>query len=38
MKALPSGLICERFAPRLLAAREDDLATGSGDNLVLATT
>lgn len=28
-----SGLIRERFAPRLLAAREDDLATGSGDNI-----
>jgi L-alanine-DL-glutamate epimerase-like enolase superfamily enzyme len=28
-----SGLIRERFAPRLLAAREDDLAARSGDNL-----
>jgi L-alanine-DL-glutamate epimerase-like enolase superfamily enzyme len=28
-----SGLIRERFAPRLLAAREDELATRSGDNL-----
>jgi L-alanine-DL-glutamate epimerase-like enolase superfamily enzyme len=28
-----SGLIRERFAPRLLAAREDELATISGDNL-----
>jgi L-alanine-DL-glutamate epimerase-like enolase superfamily enzyme len=27
------GLIHERFAPRLLAAREDDLATESGDNI-----
>jgi L-alanine-DL-glutamate epimerase-like enolase superfamily enzyme len=27
------GLIRERFAPRLLAAREADLATASGDNL-----
>src|SRR5688572_5340790 len=27
------GLIHERFAPRLLAAREDGLATESGDNL-----
>src|SRR5262249_7851423 len=28
-----SGLIRERFAPRLLAAREDELTTRSGDNL-----
>jgi D(-)-tartrate dehydratase len=28
-----SGLIRERFAQRLLAAREDELATRSGDNL-----
>jgi L-alanine-DL-glutamate epimerase-like enolase superfamily enzyme len=28
-----SGLIRERFAPRLLAAREDELVTKSGDNL-----
>jgi D(-)-tartrate dehydratase len=28
-----SGLIRERFAPRLLAARETDLATESGDNI-----
>jgi D(-)-tartrate dehydratase len=28
-----SGLIRERFASRLLAAREDELATRSGDNL-----
>ncbi|MBO0860332.1 MAG: mandelate racemase [Chloracidobacterium sp.] len=28
-----SGLIRERFAPRLIAAREDELATKSGDNL-----
>jgi L-alanine-DL-glutamate epimerase-like enolase superfamily enzyme len=28
-----SGLICDRFAPRLLAAREADLATESGDNI-----
>jgi D(-)-tartrate dehydratase len=28
-----SGLIRERFAPRLLAAREDDLVTDAGDNL-----
>ena len=28
-----SGLIRERFAPRLLAAREDELITRSGDNL-----
>jgi D(-)-tartrate dehydratase len=28
-----SGLICERFAPRLIAAREDELVTRSGDNL-----
>jgi L-alanine-DL-glutamate epimerase-like enolase superfamily enzyme len=28
-----SGLIQERFAPRLLAAREDELATESGDNI-----
>lgn len=27
-----SGLIRERFAPRLIAAREDELATKSGDN------
>jgi D(-)-tartrate dehydratase len=27
------GLIRERFAPRLLAAREADLATAAGDNL-----
>jgi D(-)-tartrate dehydratase len=27
------GLIRERFAPRLLAAREADLATASGDNI-----
>jgi D(-)-tartrate dehydratase len=27
------GLIRERFSPRLLAAREDELATRSGDNL-----
>jgi L-alanine-DL-glutamate epimerase-like enolase superfamily enzyme len=28
-----SGLIRERFAPRLLAAREDELATRSGDSV-----
>jgi hypothetical protein len=28
-----SGLIRERFGPRLLAAREADLATESGDNI-----
>src|SRR5215475_10577469 len=27
------GLIRERFAPRLLAARDDEIATKSGDNL-----
>src|SRR4030095_1310300 len=27
------GLIRERFAPRLIAAREDELVTSSGDNL-----
>jgi L-alanine-DL-glutamate epimerase-like enolase superfamily enzyme len=30
-----SGLIRERLAPRLLAAREEDLSTGSGDSIDL---